>query len=216
MSTAAQSPRPAWKRCLHASPILLPIYVLMAVVVLVLPFFSVEEYSIIEHTTSELAAQGAPHAWIMNLVFVGLGVATVLDGWPRLSGLCFHRITLLIFGLALVGNAIFQHAPIPADAPVSAGEDEWHSNLSGLAGMSFIAFATATFFAGVAGRERLLGPVVAAFAGLMSVLIFRAPGYAGVWQRLLFGVAFAWLILFFSLRATAPAADRKSTEERAS
>lgn len=105
----------------------------------------------------------------------------------------------------LTGSAIFQHAPIPADALVSAREDEWHFNFSGLAGMSFVTFATASFFAGVAGRERLIGPVVAAFAGLMSVLIFRAPDYAGVWQRLLFGVAFAWLILLFSLRATGPA-----------
>ncbi|MDH3227457.1 MAG: DUF998 domain-containing protein [Thermoleophilia bacterium] len=180
---------------------LIPVYVLLLLVMFVLPFFSVDEYSIREHTLSELGAQGAPHAWAMNLVFGALGLASVADGWPRLPGLWFHRLALLLFGLALVFVAIFQHAPIPADAPVSAREDEWHSNFSGLVGMSFVAFAVASAF-GSSGRGRSLGPAAGAFAMAMSFLIFSVPDYAGVWQRLMFGVSFAWLILVFWARPT--------------
>lgn len=185
---------------MRGKAILPAVSVVMVLVIFGLPFFSVPEYEIQRHTTSELAAQGAPHAWIMNTVFVLLGVASLLDGWPRLSGLWFHRIALCVFSVALVFVAIFQHAPVPADVAYSAREDELHSLFSGLVGVSFIALAVVSGFAGVAGRDRWVGPSVGAFAMLMSILIFAIPDAAGVWQRLLFCTTFGWLILFFAKR----------------
>ncbi len=185
---------------MRTKAILPPVAVAMVIVIFVLPFASVPEYEIQRHTTSELGAQGAPHAWIMNTVFVLLGLASLIDGWPRLSGLWFHRIALCVFGVALVCVAIFQHAPVPADVAFSAREDELHSLFSGLGGVSFVALAVASGFAGVEERGRWLGPLVGAFATLMSLLIFAVPDAAGVWQRLLFFITFGWLILFFSKR----------------
>jgi hypothetical membrane protein len=180
--------------------LLIPAYAALVIVMFALPFFSVDQYSIREHTLSELGAQGAPNAWVMNVVFAALGCASVLDGWPRLRGLWLHRACLVVFGVALFLVALFLHAPIPADAPVSTSEDEWHSTFSGLAGAAFVALAVATFFAGTGGRERWFGPAVAVFASVMSILVFQVPGYAGIWQRLLFLVSFGWLIVFLRRR----------------
>lgn len=194
---------------MRGKPVLPAVSVVMVIVIFALPFFSVPEYEIQRHTTSELGAQGAPHAWIMNTVFALLGVASVVDGWPRLTGLWFHRLALSIFGAALVLVATFQHAPVPADVAFSAREDELHSLFSGIAGVSFIALAIASGFAGVEGRDRWLGPAVGAFAALMSRLIFAIPDAAGVWQRLLFCTTFGWLILFFAKRGNRDAQPRR-------
>ncbi len=184
--------------------LLAPVTALLLLVMFVLPFFSAAQYSMTEHTLSELGAQGAPRAWVMNAVFVALGVASVIDGWPRLAGLWFHRLALGVFGVALVLAAVFRHAPVAAETAFSAAEDEWHSTFSGLVGVSFVAFSAATLFAGTTGRRRWLGPAVGGFAIAMSILIFEVPDYAGVWQRLLFAVSFAWLVVFLSGRPRAP------------
>jgi hypothetical membrane protein len=57
----------------------------MLAVIFILPFFSVDEYSILKNTTSHLGAQGAPYAWVMNVVFTLLGTAAIVDGWKQLS-----------------------------------------------------------------------------------------------------------------------------------
>ena len=61
------------------------VYILMLLVIFILPFFSFEEYSIFKNTTSHLGAQNAPYAWVMNVVFALLGIASIADGWLRLS-----------------------------------------------------------------------------------------------------------------------------------
>ena len=116
----------------------------------------------------------------MNAVFALLGVASVLDGWQRLRGLWFHRPALCAFGLALILVAIFPHAPVPANVAFSTREDEPHSLFSGIVGVSFIALAVASGFAGVAGRDRCRGPSVGACATLMALPVLAIPDAAGV------------------------------------
>lgn len=187
-----------FRRIPGRAPLLPTVYLVMVAVIFVLPFYSVAEYSPVRHSISELGAQGAPHAWVMNSVFILLGLASVIDGWPLLPGLWFHRTALAVFGASLVLVGIFQHAPVPAEGPYSVREDDLHSTFSGLVGGSFIALTVATAFGGARVWNRSLGPAVGAFAGLMSLLIFAVPDYAGVWQRLLFCLCFGWLTLFLA------------------
>ncbi len=106
---------------------LITAYILMIFVMFVLPFYSFEGYCIIKNTTSHLGAQGAPNAWIMNIVFILLGAASVVAGWLNLKQFWFQKIILTVFGLALIMTGIFQHAPLLADIPYSVRNDELHS-----------------------------------------------------------------------------------------
>lgn len=85
---------------------LLPVaYILMLLIMFILPFYSVDEYSILKNTTSHLGAQGAPYAWLMNVAFALFGIAAIVDGWMRLSKYWLHKVVLTIFGISLVLTA---------------------------------------------------------------------------------------------------------------
>ncbi len=175
-------------------------YVLMLLVMFILPFFSVEEYSILRNTTSHLGAQGAPHAWVMNAVFALLGIVVVADGCPRLPGFWLHRILLAVFGASLFLTAFFQHAPIVEGVAYSAWEDSVHSVLATVTGFSFSFFAISAAFIETIGTRRLAAAGVGVLAILLSLLIFNVPDLAGVWQRAMFIAAFAWLMFFLYAR----------------
>ena len=72
-------------------------YLMLLGVIFILPFYSVESYSIVQNTTSHLGAQHAPYAWVMNTTFILLGLGSMLSGWPYLKGYGFHKLALLIF-----------------------------------------------------------------------------------------------------------------------
>ena len=172
-------------------------YVLMLLVITMLPAFSAEGYSLLRHTTSQLGAQNTPNAWVMNVVFVALGVAVVLESWWGLGGYRFQQIVLIIFGLSLILTAVFRHAPITEGVAFSASADNWHSVFATLVGFSFTLFAVSAAFIPAAMKRRLLALFMAAVATLLSLLIFQVPQLAGIWQRTMFVVSFAWLIEFF-------------------
>ena len=177
------------------------VYVLMLLVIFVLPFFSVDEYSILKNTTSHLGAQGAPYAWVMNVVFVLLGIAAIVDGWMRLSNFWLHKVVLTIFGVALILTAFFQHAPIVPGVVFSELEDDLHSRLSTITGFSFVFFAIAAAFIEPTNVRRLIAVGVGIAASLLSILIFNLADLAGIWQRMMFIIVFAWLMYFLYLRA---------------
>ena len=177
------------------------VYVLMLLVIFVLPFFSVDEYSILKNTTSHLGAQGAPYAWVMNVVFVLLGIAAIVDGWMRLSNFWLHKVVLTIFGVSLILTAFFQHAPIVPGVVFSELEDDLHSKLSTITGFSFVFFAIAAAFIEPTNVRRLIAVGVGVAASLLSILIFNLADLAGIWQRMMFIIVFAWLMYFLYLRA---------------
>jgi hypothetical membrane protein len=177
------------------------VYFLMLLVMFILPFFSVEEYSMLRNTTSHLGAQGAPHAWVMNAVFSLLGAAAVADSWPRLSNFWLHKVLILAFGASLFLAAFFQHAPIVEGVAYNAAEDSLHSALATITGFSFTFFAISSAFIESTPLRRIAAAGVGIMAMLLSLLIFNVPDLAGVWQRIIFIVSFAWLIFFLYPRA---------------
>jgi len=173
-------------------------YLLMLLVIFILPFYSVESYSILQNTISHLGAQHAPYAWVMNTTFVLLGLGSMLSGWSYLKGYGFHKLTLLIFGFSLIGAAIYQHAPIVAGVAFDAEEDRMHSIFSSLTGVSFTVFAMSAAFILRYRTAKIWALSVGVLAVLLSVLIFTVPEYRGIWQRAMFIIAFGWLIVLFS------------------
>jgi len=176
-------------------------YILMLLVMFILPFFSVEEYSILKNTTSHLGAQGAPYAWVMNVVFALLGIAAIVDGWMHLSKYWLHKFVLTIFGISLVLTAFFQHAPIVPGVIFSDLEDDLHSKFATITGFSFTLFAIASAFIESTRVRRIIAVGVGVIASILSILIFNVADLAGVWQRTIFIVSFAWLMYFLYPRA---------------
>jgi hypothetical membrane protein len=176
------------------------VYILMFLVVFILPFFSVREYSILKNTTSHLGAQGAPYAWVMNMVFALLGIATIVDGWMRLSKYWVHKVVLTIFGISLVLTAFFQHAPIVPGVEFNILEDDLHSKFASITGFSFTIFTIAAAFIESTNRRKVIAVVMGIIAILLSILIFNVAELAGVWQRMMFIIMFAWLMIFLYSR----------------
>lgn len=181
---------------------LLPtVYILMLLVMFILPFYSVNEYSILKNTTSHLGAQGAPYAWVMNAVFVLLGTAAIADSWKRLSNYWLHKVVLTIFGISLVLTAFFQHAPIVPGVVFSELEDDWHSKFATITGFSFTFFAIASAFIKSTRKRKIIAACIGIIAIFLSMLIFNVAELAGIWQRLMFIIMFAWLMSFLYPRA---------------
>ena len=92
-------------------------------VMFILPFYSVDSYTISKNTTSHLGAQNESYAWIMNVTFVLLALTSIISGWKFYQGLWFHRVVLIIFGISLICAAYFQHGPIDPGIKYDIMED---------------------------------------------------------------------------------------------
>lgn len=167
----------------------------MLLVILILPGFSSENYSTFRHTTSQLGAQGSPNAWIMNLTFILIGSATLLYVRKPLKGLYFHLIMATGFSLSLVLTGVFSLRPIDESIPFNKLHDTLHSVFASSTGVSFTMLAMASGLTQKTGKTPAF--LIAILATLLSVLIFYIPEYAGIWQRLMFGCCFLWILLNF-------------------
>lgn len=182
---------------------LLPVYILLILVMFILPYYSLEGYSVLRNTTSQLGAQNTPNSWIMNITFCLLGIASVIEGWIYLKHYWVQKILLTIFGIGLIFTAIFQHAPIAEHIPYSVLEDDLHSIFASIVGFSFTFFAFSIAFIESRNIKRVQAVLIGLIATGLSILMFSVANYTGIWQRLIFLVSFAWLIyLFEGKRAT--------------
>lgn len=180
--------------------VLAAVCIMTVLVMFVLPLFSAPGYSIIRNTLSELGAQSAPRAWIMNYYFIALAIGSVVAGWRNFEGFIFHRIVLVIFGLSLLSMALFNHAPVNPDIHFSLTEDGWHAYFACTAGLSFILLSLASGLILDKQQDRLLAIGAGLSMLLLSILMSEAEWAAGVWQRLMFMIAFGWMIYNFRAR----------------
>ncbi|MFM8913170.1 MAG: DUF998 domain-containing protein [Flammeovirgaceae bacterium] len=150
-------------------------YLLMLVVIFVLPFFSHPSYSLLRNTSSHLAAQHMPHAWIMNVTFLLLGITSLWAGWRFYKRFIFQKIVVSLFGLSLVGAAFFRHAPIDPALPVDLLQDYWHSVFATTTGISFTLLAISTAFILESNRARVVAVSVAILASVLSAAMFQWP-----------------------------------------
>jgi len=172
-------------------------YFLMIPVIFILPFYSLESYSIFKNTTSHLAAQKTPNAWIMNMIFISLGAASIIEGWYRIKEYWFHKIVLMVFGLSLIFTAIYQHAPIEPNIPFNIKSDELHSLFATICGWSFVTFAVSSAHIEITKSRKVFAVAAGVIALLLSILMFSITDLLGIWQRMIFIISFAWLIYFF-------------------
>lgn len=170
-------------------------FLLLLPIMFVLPFYSIDTYSIVKNTTSHLGAQSTTNAWIMNVAFVLVGISCIVEAWLHLGKFWFHKILLTIFGLSLVFTGIFHHAPIIEGVIFNSIEDRLHSIFATIVGFSFTILAISSAFIEKAVKHRIIYIVVGFTATILSMLMLYLPDYSGIWQRAIFIISFTWLIL---------------------
>ncbi len=170
--------------------------IILCFVMFILPFYSVETYSIVQNTTSHLGAQFAPNAWIMNVTFLILGLACIKESLFYLKTFYFHQICLHLFGVGLIITGIFQHAPIIEGISYNVFEDNMHSIFASLVGFSFVLLAFSASFIESKFKYRYLDIAVALLATLFSIIMASFPEIAGIVQRTMFIMAFTWIHSF--------------------
>lgn len=152
-------------------------------------------YSWVAHTTSESAAQGVDGAWVarLGLALFGLAVCWLAAGARRRWGpgqAALHAA----FGVLMLAAAAFSARAWWPGAPFDATEDLLHSIAATAMGFAFAlgvaAGALRRVRAGAAVRARDLVAVAASVA--IPLGMAALPAAAGVLQRGMFVVAYAW------------------------
>lgn len=189
-------------------------FLILLLVMFILPFFSAQGYSMVRHTTSELGAQFTPNSWIMNIIFMGLGVLCILEALFTLRSFKMHQMILMLFGLGLILSGIFKHMPIDPDLSYRIREDDLHSVASSLVGMSFTFFAISSIFIVHSKRNKMIALSMGVLALTISSFIFILPDYAGVFQRLMFISSFVWLFYFLTGREFEVKTDGKDNNSK--
>ncbi len=173
-------------------------YCIMLGVIFILPAYTIDSYSIISNTASELGAQETPNAWVMNLTFALLGLMTILAGWVPLKKFVFQKVILLVFGISLSLTGVFRHAPIQEMVAYDLYQDQLHSFFATLTGFSFTVLAISMAFILKDKRAKLLALFIGFAAAVLSGLMFEAEAFKGIWQRIIFILCFGWIILVFA------------------
>jgi len=174
--------------------------IILMVVMFGLPFFSVENYSIISNTTSHLGSQFAPNASIMNITFIIMGTACIIESRQFLKTYWVHQVLLIVFGLGLIFSGVFRHSPIIVVQNYDVMHDRLHSIFASLVGFSFVLLSFSASFIEVNPRNAFINALIGLLATLFSILMAFYPQYAGIIQRVMFIMSFTWLHLFLTRR----------------
>lgn len=165
--------------------------ILMAM--LIGPLFSPPEFSWLHHSTSEQAGQDLTGAWIMRAGFVGYGLGTLLAALLNWSARPYVRAALVVFGLGLIGTAIWSNASILPGAVSNMHEDWLHSVASGVVGTAFAAACAARLFAPKGSKRDLLAWVGLFMSVALPLAMGAWPSFRGLLQRIMFGVSFVFV-----------------------
>ncbi len=157
------------------------------------PLASDPAYSTVSNTTSELAGQGMPNAWIMRTGFAAFGLAAILSAALRLREAPLMHIPVLLFGLGMIGVAVWSGPPLDPALPVDAEAARMHALLASGVGFAFaLACGVRIFLPGGEPFEGVswLGLIVSI---AIPLAMTRFPEIDGVLQRIMFAVSALWL-----------------------
>jgi len=105
--------------------LLVLVYAIFTMVIFILPLFSFDNYSIVSNITSHLGAQGSPNAWVMKVVFIVMGLTTILIVLNNPSPVII--LFGVIFGGSLVLAGIFRHTALIENFESNMLLDQLHS-----------------------------------------------------------------------------------------
>lgn len=174
---------------------ILILIVISVLALLLAPLLMPQSYNWIVHTTSESGAQGVEGAWLTRAGFIVYGIAVFVLSLVNKSWSVLARITHGVFGICMIGNAVFSSRPWQVGMPYSELEDLLHSWMSGLVGTAFTIGVILVFF--LRKPSDILAKLFDVMAVLVSigvtVLMFgSAENIAGLVQRIIFAVSYLW------------------------
>jgi hypothetical membrane protein len=173
---------------------LLIAYIILLIVMFVLPYYTAGGYTIFKNTTSQLGAQHTPNAWVMNITFAVLGIASVIESLKHFKKYPFQMVMMILFGMSFILVATFHHAPITEGISYNVTADDLHSLFATIVGISFTTLSFSSAFILSKRLQKVIAILVSLSSLVLSMLMFNLPLYMGIWQRLMFMISFAWLI----------------------
>lgn len=163
-------------------------------------------YSWLRQSISESAGQGVTSAWIARLGFLLFGLTVswlALHNrrlWPQAS-----RIALGAFGILMISAAAFSTRPWWPGAAFDPTEDLLHSMAASTMGFALVIGLTVR---ALTRRGDRLGLALDALGIVASIALPLAmsllPDWAGLLQRLMFAVVYAWFIVDIGRRPALP------------
>lgn len=144
----------------------------------------------------------------MRAGFVGFGLATLAAALVEWNARPLVHAALALFGLGLLGTAIWSNASILPGVSSDLHEDWLHSVASGVVGTAFAAACAARLFAPRGSKADLL-----AWGGLVMSVVFplamgELPELRGLIQRAMFAVSFIFVAREFVYPYFKPGAGR--------
>lgn len=163
---------------------------IFAAAIILGPFYTVENYSVIANTVSELGAQMTRNNFVAIIGFVAFGLGIVIEWLRRRT---WVTAPFLLFGVFIAAAGLLPHRPID---PEIAYNDTVHRLHSVMASASGIAVTLGFLWQGV--RESVTKIRIGHFymAGICLTLpmaMFAMPEFQGMIQRLMYFQVFVWL-----------------------
>jgi Protein of unknown function (DUF998) len=158
------------------------------------PLVSHEDYSWISNTTSELAGQNMPNAWLMRLGFLGFGLATAVAAALKFRSAPLVYSALIAFGACMIAAAAWSHLPIDPALGGSRAEDNLHSVAASAMGVAFVAATGLRLWPARVTRFDWLSALALAASVLLPLAMLTFPMIDGLLQRMMFAVSFVWII----------------------
>lgn len=158
------------------------------------PAFSHPEFSSIADTTSELAGQNMPGAWIMRAGFFLYGASALWAAANRLTADPLRHLPVVLFGLGLIGAAIWSSHGIDPALGVDWDEDWMHSFLASALGFAFALACSAWLFLPHGDPWDLLSWTGLIASVALPLAMMNIPDWDGAIQRVMFSISMVWLI----------------------
>lgn len=158
------------------------------------PLLIAHDYSWVQHTISDSAAQGVEGGWVARTGFVLFAVAVAAvaaqshQRWGVLRGLPHY-----LFALGMCTAAVFSTRHWDHATAFNVTQDRLHSVATSTVGFGIVVGVLAVAsLKGRPMRRRSMDGVVVATAILVPLIMFRFEYVAGAAQRGMFAMAFIW------------------------
>lgn len=178
--------------------------ILMALTMVVGPWFSPPGFDWVRHTTSEQAGQLTAGAYLMRFGFVALGLGIFIDALEAVKRRQWANSLFLVFGLSMILVAVFSTRPIDLTLTYDLTDDWLHSFFATLMGFAFGFGVGWRMIYMRTPLDLTLSGLAALASIILPLLMWQMPDYAGVWQRLMFGISFVWFWLYLPPAPSVP------------
>lgn len=160
-----------------------------------------EEYSKRRNTVSELACQFYENKSVMQSGFIGFGlfiIAGILAEASWSLKHLYYSVPLFFYAAGVLMSGIFCTRPFDHLRIYSIKESRMHSFFTQLAGFSFSVLVIIKSFMVPDISLRLMNLGTFLFILVVSLRFNASEKKKGVYQRVLYGACYIWLVFAFS------------------